>query len=55
MKSERRYHMRIALSEADFEALRAAKEKAQDVAGVIMTDPQFALSLIRWAVTRGRD
>lgn len=52
MKSEVRHHMRIALSDADYQAFIAAKEKAQDVAGVIMSDPQFALSLIRWAVQK---
>jgi hypothetical protein len=47
--------MRIALSDADYAAFVLAKEKAQDVAGVVMSDPQFALSLIRWAVKRERD
>lgn len=51
--SDKRYHMRIALSEADYAAFISAKATAENVAGVILSDPQFALSLIRWAVTRG--
>lgn len=53
--SEKRHHMRIALSDADYEAFVAAKARAENVAGVIMSDPQFALSLIRWAIYRGND
>lgn len=44
--------MRIALSDDDYAAFVAAKAKAQETAGVILSDPQFALSLIRWAVQR---
>lgn len=50
--SEKRHHMRIALSEDDYAAFLAAKARAENVAGVVMTDPQFALSLIRWSVQR---
>jgi len=55
MKSERRYHMRIALSDADYAAFTEKKAVAEKTVGVIMSDPQFALSLIRWAVKHDGD
>jgi cysteine sulfinate desulfinase/cysteine desulfurase-like protein len=50
MSDGKRYHMRIALSDADYAAFTAKKVEAEKTVGVIMSDPQFALSLIRWAV-----
>lgn len=45
-----RKHMRVALSASDYERFTAAKAQAERSAKVVMTDPQFAVSLIRWAV-----
>lgn len=47
--------MRIALSASDYEKFTAAKAQAQKSAKVVMTDPQFAISLIRWAVMETGD
>lgn len=47
---EKRKHLRVALSAGDYEKFLAAKAKAENTAQVIMTDPQYAISLIRWAV-----
>lgn len=53
--TKERKHMRIALSASDYEKFTAAKAQAQKSAKVVMTDPQFAISLIRWAVMETGD
>jgi hypothetical protein len=48
--TEQRKHMRVALSAAEYVKFSAAKAKAEAAAQQVMTDPQYAVSLIRWAV-----
>jgi hypothetical protein len=47
--TEQRKHMRIALSEVEYAKFRAAKAKAEAATQVLMSDPQYAVSLIRYA------
>lgn len=42
--------MRVALSAQDYEKFLAAKSKSEKTTKVLMTDPQYAVSLIRWAI-----
>lgn len=42
--------MRLALSSKDYEKFLAAKAKSERSSKIVMSDPQYAVSLIRWAV-----
>jgi hypothetical protein len=55
MSEGKRHHMRIALSDADYAAFKEKKAAAEKTVGVVMSEPQFALSLIRWAVRQDND
>lgn len=48
--TEQRKHMRIALSAEEYKKFLDAKEKSERASQIVMTDPQYAVSLIRWAV-----
>lgn len=47
---EKRKHMRIALSADEYKKFSEAKAQAESTAQIVMSDPKFAVSLIRWAV-----
>jgi hypothetical protein len=53
--TEHRKHMRIALSEAEYAKFKAAKAKAEAATRVLMSDPQYAASLIRYASREAGD
>lgn len=48
--TEKRKHMRIALSAEEYKKFLKAKEISEKTSQIVMTDPQYAASLIRWAV-----
>lgn len=52
MNKDKRKHMRIALSAEEYEKFTRSKLAASEAAGIDMTDPQYAVHLIRWAVKR---
>jgi hypothetical protein len=47
-----RKYIRIALTPEDEEAFLDAKAKAEDAAKIVMSDSSYALSLIRWALSK---
>lgn len=42
--------MRVALSAEEYKKFAASKAKAEKMSQIVMSDPQYAVSLIRWAV-----
>lgn len=50
MTSDGRKHMRVALPADQVERFGAAKKKAEDGLKVQMSDSQFAVVLISWAL-----
>lgn len=53
--NDKRLHMRLALPADDRDRFFAAKARAESVAGVIMSDSQFAVKLIQWAIANRSD
>ena len=51
---DKRLHLRVAIPADVSDDFRAAKVKAESVAGVVMSDGQFAVNLIKWAIAMGR-
>ena len=49
MKSNRK-QMRVTLPATAFEAFNKAKKRAEDIAGITLTDTQFASRLIEKAI-----
>lgn len=50
---DKRLHLRVAIPADVSDDFRDAKGKAESVAGVVMSDGQFAVSLIKWAIATG--
>jgi len=45
-----RKYIRLALSQEDVDAFRAAKSTAEEKTGIAMSDAMFALSVLRHAI-----
>lgn len=52
MSENKRLHMRVALPAEHLEAFANAKLSAEGVVGVTLSDSQFAVRLIIWALAR---
>lgn len=50
MGNDGRKHLRVAIPAADYADFVAAKVAAESSAMVLLTDPQFAVKLIQWAL-----
>lgn len=50
----KRLHMRVAVPADIVDDYRQAKARAEVVAGVVFSDSKFAVSLIKWAILRGK-
>ena len=50
MANDGRKHMRLAIPAADYEKFKASKARVEDAGKVVMTDPQYAVQLIKWAL-----